>query len=269
MKLHLLISVVFTAVWCSAATASVISLDGVSDGSAYGNTATTSWFNGHKSEFSRYGEFNNQLGVTTVHYGVGQLAGDSSGRDYFFLYLEAPIGAKNMIWENLDWKNNYPLSNTDPTAGLTEDDVASYRVHHETHHKPGDMKLDFNGATGSEKLNILNSNGGTVFKANLAGNADNSFGLVDYKDSVDYLFDNSLATNNLSLNRDTPMSFELMFNVSSQNQQLVDYIVNNGLDFHLSPERGLLTNDNVPEPTSLLLFGGLFGLVGLGRRRRS
>ncbi len=66
-----------------------------------------------------------------------------------------------------------------------------------------------------------------------------------------------------------PMSFELMFNVSSQNQQLVDYIVNNGLDFHLSPERGLLTNDNVPEPTSLLLFGGLCGLGGLGRRRRS
>ena len=268
MKLHLLITVVFTAVWCSAATGSVISLDGVSDGSAYGNTATTSWFNGHKSEFSKYGEFNSQLGVTTVHYGVGQLAGDSSGNDYFFLYLEAPIGAKNMIWQDLDWKENYPLSNTDPTAGLTEDDVASYRIHHETHHKPGDMKLDYKGATGSEEVNVLDAGGGEVFTADLGGDADSSFGLVGYKDSVDYLLDNALATTDLSLNRDTPMSFEFQFEVSSQNQQLVDYIVNNGLDFHLSPERGLLTGNNVPEPTAMMIWGVL-GMAGLGLRRRS
>ena len=96
------------------------------------------------------------MGTTTFHYGIGELGGE----DYFFLYVEAPIYVKSMIWEDSPtggWTK--PLTNTDANNGLTENDVASYRNHHETHHKPGEMKLDFKGATGSEKVIFVDKNG--------------------------------------------------------------------------------------------------------------
>jgi hypothetical protein len=237
------------------ARASVITLDGRFDGAPpYSTNETVSWYNGHRpSPDSIYGG----LDTTTIWYGAGTLAGDASGTEYFFLYVEVPLYAKNMIWEDRDWKGEFPILNTNPLVGLTEADVASYRVHHETHHNPGDMKLDFGGATGSEKLIFNDSNGTDKFKANLAGDADNTFGLFGFMDSVDYLLDNSISTEKLSLARDTTMSFEFQFALdSATNAELLGY-VRNGIEFHLSPERGLL----VPEPGSITLFAGLFGLA--------
>ncbi len=175
-------------------------VDGVYDSSSdtYSGFKVINWFNGHKREESIYGDHVE----TIIRYG------EDNGS--FFLYVEVPLYAKNMIWENLDWKNDYLLSNANSTTGLTEDDAESYRTHHETHHGEGDMKLDFGGATGSEKMELFDRNGNLIFTADLAGDADNKFGLVQggFKDSVDYLFDNNLATEDLSLNRDTKMSFE-------------------------------------------------------------
>jgi len=240
-----------------------ISLNGVlGGGDSYANSETVTWFNGHQTANSIYGDFDNQFATTRIRYGASTLAGDSSGTQYFFLHIETPLYAKNMIWQDMDWRNNFPIANMDPDVGLTEDDVASYRIHHETHHNPGDMQLNFNGATGSEKMVFLNSNGNRVFQADLAGNTDNSFGLIDVKDSVDYLFDNNISTEALSLARNTTMSFEFQFALdSAMNDQILDYI-RNGIEFHLSPERGL----PVPAPMSGALLG-LGGLATLRRRR--
>lgn len=237
-----------------------VTLDGVlGGGDTYSTTETVTWFNGHQTSNSIYGDFDNQSFTTEIRYGVSQLAGDKSGEEYFFLFVEVPLYAKNMIWE--EGADGFPISNTDPLVGLTEDDVAPYRVHHETHHGPGDLELDFGTATGSEKVVFLDAIGGDQFMADLAGDVDNAFGLIGFGDSVDYLFDNNISTEALSLARDTTMSFEFQFTLDTlTNDELLGY-ARNGLEFHLSPERGL-----VPEPATVLLlaFGGIMAL----KRRR-
>ena len=249
-----------TLLFISGPASATIVLDGVySSLDTYSHSKEVNWFNGHKGEESIYGDD----AKTIIRYG------EDNGS--FYLYVEAPLYAKNMIWQDLDWKNNYPLPNTDSITGLTEADIASYRTHHETHHKPGDMKLDFGGATGSEKLELFDRNGNMIFTADFAGDADNKFGLVQdgFLDSVDYLFDNGLATEDLSLNRDTKMSFEFKFE-GSEYGELLDYIEDpNGsivAAFHLSPERGLSIPDPVPEPATMLMLAA--GIPLLARRRK-
>jgi hypothetical protein len=205
-------AIVLTLLFMSGPASATIVLDGVYGSSdTYSNSKEVDWFNGHETDESIYDD----QATTTIRYG------EDNG--HFFLYVEAPLYAKNMIWQKLDWKKNYPLPNTDPTTGLIEADIASYRTHHETHHKPGDMKLDFGGATGSEIMELFDRNGNKIFTADLAGDADNQFGLVGFMDSVDYLFDNGLATENLSLNRDMKMSFEFKF-AGSAYSDLLEYI---------------------------------------------
>lgn len=258
MKQHVAIAL-FLAATSSAAQAD-ISLDGIlGGGDTYANSQVVTWYNGHQTANSIYGDFDNQFATTTIRYGTDQLSGDGSGTEYFFLFVEVPLYAKNMIWDSAVGPDNYPVSNTDPNLGLTEDDVAPYRAHHETHHGAGDLRLDFNGATGSEKLVFLDSDGNNQFEADLDGNADGLFGLIGFKDSVDYLFDNNLATNELSLARTTTMSFEFQFELNgAANSELLGYITN-GIEFHLSPE-----GQSIPGPASLALLG----LAGLRSRRR-
>ncbi|MBT3199940.1 MAG: PEP-CTERM sorting domain-containing protein [Phycisphaerales bacterium] len=228
----------------------------------YSHSKEINWFNGHSTKTSIY----NDQPTTTIYY--------EYDNDNFFLYVEAPLYAKNMIWQNLDWKNIYPVPNTDPLIGLTEEDVASYRTQHETHHRVGDMKLDFGGATGSEKMELFDRNGNLLFTANLAGDADNAFGLVQdgFMDSVDYLIDNGLATEDLSLNRETPMSFEFKFGRSESNA-LLGHIEdpNGGIEasFHMSPERGLTMPEPVPEPATMLMLAAGIPLLAERRKKRA
>ena len=212
-----------------------VTLDGIlTPGDGYTNSESVTWFNGHGKE-SVYGDFDNQSFQTTLRYGIAELAGGTPGEKFFFLFVEAPLYAKNMIWGN----------------GLTEADWAPYG-----------KELSFSGATGSEKLVFLNAKGDKVFEADLADKADNGFGLVGYKDSAHYLLDSGISTEDSSLARDTTMSFEFQFAVDpTNNAQIVAY-ARNGLEMHLSPERGL-----VPEPSSSVLIG-LSSMLFLFRRKR-
>ena len=241
----------------SSAGAAPITLDGVFDGTPpYSNSESVSWYNGHKTAYSIYGDRTTPLGSTTIHHGLGTLAGESSGIEYFFLYVEAPLYVKNMIWADI-------IS----LAGMTAADVAPYRTQHETHHAVGALNLDYRTATHSEKLIFNDAAGAKQFKANLAGDADNLFGLLGFMDSVDYVLGNTACTVSLCLARNAPMSFEFQFaKDTAVNSALLGFI-RNGIEFHLSPERGLPIS--VPEPASILIFA--FGLAGLGfvtRRRR-
>ena len=223
-----------------------IMLNGVLDvGDTYTHTEVVTWFNGHHTSDSIYGDFDNPAGTTTIRYGESDLAGTSDS--YFFLFVEAPLYAKNMIWAD--------SLGTNPLTHLVEADVTPYRTHHETHHGVGDLKLDFRTATGSEKLVFVNATGGKVWEADLDGSAA-ATGLRGFKDSVDYLVrDNSFATEALNLNRNTTMSFEFMFDIDSTANAAILALAGNGLEFHLSPERGM----PVPVPGAVLL-----GAIGLG-----
>jgi hypothetical protein len=97
----------------------------------------------------------------------------------------------------------------------------------------------------------------------LDGNAA-ATGLQGFKDSVDYLVhDNSFATESLSLNRDTTMSFEFMFDLDSTLNSEFLALMDNGLEFHLSPERGM---EPVPVPGAVLL--GMIGMCIAGVKLR-
>jgi hypothetical protein len=181
------------------------------------------------------------------------LAGGTPGQQFFFVFAEVPLYAKNMIWEN---------KGADPLNLLTGGDWDPY----------GKI-LDYSGATGSEKLIFVNAQGADQVVVDLGGNQPGKnggkttfgsagLGLIAYRDSVDYLIGNGISTNQLSTARDTTMSFEMQFALDpAKNQQLIT-LARNGLNFHLSPERGL-----IPEPSSAML-AALAAMLALGRRRR-
>ena len=229
-----------------------VKFDGIFSGSDnYSDTEIVGFFNGHGKD-SVYGDFENQKFETYLRYTVATVQGDNSGTEYFFLFAEVPIEVKNMIWGNQ----------------LAEADVSPYRVHYGTHHNPNDLDMDFAAATGSEKLGFVDSNGNAKLEVDLAGNGGGgNYGLIAYKDSVDYLFDKNLATEASSLNRDQTMSFELMFKVDAEDNAKIIELARNGLDYHLSPERGGTSTQVVPEPSSTLLVGLLSCLCLLIRRR--
>jgi len=231
-----------------------ITLDGVlSVGDNYSNSTLVTYFNGHDDT---YGDFENQTYQTLVYYGTGTLAGDDSGTEYFFVLAEAPIQIKNMVWGD----------------GMTESDIAAYGT-----------DMDFSKATGSEELNLLDSDGGEILTVDLGSNLDGGggkkskggtsgedIGFIDFKDSADFLIDNGLATFDSSSASTRTMSYEMRFALDSDaNQEVIDAL-ENGIDFHLSPDRGqngIVPPAVVPEPSAALLIGAA-GMLCLLRRRR-
>lgn len=232
----------------------LVRLDGIYSPSsdAYTNFEELTFYNGHGKD-SVYGNFSNQSYTAAFRYGVAELAGGTPGQQFFFVHVEVPIYAKNMIWEN---------KGADPLNLLTGADWDPY----------GKI-LDYSGATGSEKLIFVNSSGADQVVVDLGGNqpgrnggkttyGSSGLGLIAFRDSVDYLIGSGISTNQLSTARDTTMSFEMQFALDPvRNQQLVS-LARNGLNFHLSPERGL-----IPEPSTVLL-AVLAGSMAVMRRRR-
>ena len=233
-----------------------ITLDGIlSDDDNYSDHAIVTYFNGHDED--SYGDFDTQSYETLVYYGTGTLAGDDSGTEYFFVLAEAPIEIKNMVWGD----------------GMTTQDIADYGT-----------DMDFSKATGSEELNLLDTDGSELLTVDLGSNVDggktkkggadgSSLGFIDFRDSVDYLvgLDTSYLVSSDAADRS--MSYEMRFSADSADAVIA--ALNNGIDFHLSPDRsqdGLMPDPQVqvvPEPSSALLVGSAGMLLLLRRRRGS
>jgi hypothetical protein len=232
-------------------------VDGFLGGGEYANSFVTGWYNGHASAGSQFQQAGDH--TTTVYW-------EDTGNS-FYLYLEAPLAAKNLIWG----------------AGFTDAEALSYYQHWCSpddgnpaapdgsncgHHSDGFAKfqadkLDFDTMTKSEKVVFAG------FKADLAGDASaDLFGadLREFQDSVDYALANLGCDTTDCDASNTPMAFEFKFaflDPSSIND-LIEDIKKNELEIHLSPERGAAP---VPEPSSPALFG--LGLLVVGRSLRN
>jgi len=230
----------------AAAHGQIIQYDGIFTGAdGYTNTEIVTWYNGHDK--TTYGDFKNQYYNTYIRYGVGTIAGDPSGTEYFFLFAESPLEAKNMVWGD----------------GMTAEEISQYG-----------KKLDFSGATGSEKIAFTNAKGDkdllvVDIGAQVDGKTGKSvfgFGLISFKDSVDYLIGNGISTKASSSASNYTMSVEMQFRLDPVQNEAVVAAARNGINFHLSPDRGLIP-ELVPEPTTSLLFGVLATLSLLRRKR--
>ena len=225
--------------------AGAITVDGVNDSNdAYTNSFIANWTNEHHNHAPDPGSvFTSGTDETTVWW-------ESYGTSYY-LFIEAPLEAKNMIWG----------------SGVSATELALYDVHN-THIEPGGSTphhgplsgIDHGKATGSEKA---------IFEGITAKLKDDSVsgatGLVDNATSHSFLDNSGICNDSACAATTTTASFEFEFNLSTSDfSALLSGIATNGIEFHLSPERGGTTS--VPEPTTLALLGA--GLLGLFMRRK-
>jgi hypothetical protein len=235
------------------------------------NKKAVYFYNDHHPQ--SYGTQSDPIYQTYVRWGVGTDSSETTGTQYFFLYVETPIEVKNMIWGDV----------------VTEQDVLDYNVHYTNHHDDLEIdQFDYKFATGSEKVAFEDSSGNTLFGSELDVNVDDggkkskgdtstissSFAV---KTSLDYLLANGATqsnsddannTNNGTLAVDsttTAMAFEYKFAFNeTDNIALINSI--DQIKYHLSPERGLYPTQ-VPEPSGALLLG-IAATLGILRRKR-
>ena len=226
--------------------AQTFSVDGFRTGEdSYTGKYAAYFYNGHGSTIS--GTRESPLYQTYIRWGVGKVDTDPTGQDYFFMYVETPIEIKNMVWG----------------AGMTAEEVNQYG-----------SRLDFSKATSSEYISFYDSSGNEDFwsytvpkkdyqHSGFYGGQYEDFGMIDAKTSVDYILDNGLGTTSSSANSHIGMAFEYQFLLNTEtNNRLLDVIRDGGIiEYHLSPERGLVpTQVPVPEPSGplMVLLGSAF-----------
>ena len=191
--------------------------------------------------------------------------------DYLYLFMEAPIYAKNMIWgEDV----------TDADILLYQD---QYNNHHNplNHYQPGDAgcedkdgsckdSLDYKRATHSEGVEFEDYG-----KFGLQDSGSFDGGDIYMETSLKWLVDNTSCTDGILGDcnaRNTTMSFEFMMLLSSltggNSVALLDELENgDGIGFHLSPE--MAGTQVVPVPAAFWLFGtALVGLIGMRRKTK-
>jgi hypothetical protein len=220
----------------ATAMAGAITVDGVMDANDdYTNSFIANWTNEHHTAGS---VFTSGTDETTVWW--------EANAGLFYLFVEAPLEAKNMIWG----------------AGVTAEELALYDVHNTSlgHHGPL-SGLDYGKATGSEKA---------IFGGMTADLDDDNVAT-----SRSFLIDNGTCDTTDCAASGQTMSFEFGFNMSAGDfANLVADIETNGIQFHLSPERGgpggppPVIPPPVPTPATLpVMFLGMLMLLASARRR--
>jgi len=255
---------------------SVVTLDGFYDANnaeeraAYTNMASVGWKNGHNTANDYWGPGTGDpttWAQTTIRYGSGTLEGDTSTspETYYFLYVEAPLYAKGMSWS----ENSSDLVDYDKYV------LGGAYLHDEAGDSgtPHIKSIDYGKATSSEKVEFGSSNQYVGdFEEATGLNDGQAPGLINLKDSIDYLLantdllkakDGGAYDGNLeestSANPNIPMAFEFQF---ATQQQLNDAVsaAKGGIILHLSPSK-------IPEPSSALLLS--VASIGMLLRRKS
>ena len=221
----------------ATAMAGPITVDGVRDANDdYTNSFIANWTNEHHSAGS---QFTDGTDETTVFWELN--AG------LFYLFVEAPLAAKNMIWG----------------AGVTLAELALYDVHNTSLNHHGPLSgIDYNKAVGSEKAVF----GGMEVKLK-DDSVSNGGDVTDNATSRSFLIGNGTCDTTDCAATTTTMSFEFEFDMSAGDfQSLVSDLSTNGIEFHLSPERGGPPPTQVPAPATVPLM--LFGMLLLAASRR-
>jgi hypothetical protein len=251
----------------SSANASTIDLNGVMGSDVYETSTSVLWYNDHQG--TQFGSGVSALQTTQVSYGTHTLAGGDS-TDYFFLFVEAPLAAKNLVWG----------------TGASNAELDLYNQQYTTHHSPLNNNnpassdyFDFEKAVGSEKFvfNGITANP-KVEKPTNAFLGDDVTGpnLISAVSSISYVISQGICDTDGCAETGRTMSFEFQFDASAR-AGWIAWLNNSSseINTHLSPERGgSLTPpppppSPVPAPGSLPLVAGFLGWLAFVRRRNA